>query len=64
VEAERVGIHGAATTPFLLGSVLRATEGRSLSANLGLLEENAFLAGAIAVALSERRKRLAKEEKL
>ncbi len=54
-EAERSGIRGAATTPFLLGAVLRATEGRSLSANLGLLEENAFLAGEIATALRERR---------
>ncbi|MEP6992057.1 MAG: pseudouridine-5'-phosphate glycosidase [bacterium] len=51
-EAERDGIRGAATTPFLLGAVLRATEGRSLSTNLGLLEENAFLAARIAVALS------------
>ena len=56
-EAEHAGIHGAATTPFLLGAVLRATEGRSLSANLGLLEQNAFLAGAIATALHERRMR-------
>ena len=55
VEAERSGIRGAATTPFLLGAVLLATDGRSLSANLGLLEENAFLAGAIAAALVERR---------
>jgi pseudouridine-5'-phosphate glycosidase len=34
--------------------VERATEGRSLRANLGLLEENAFLAGAIAAELSNR----------
>ncbi len=50
-EARRAGIAGAATTPFLLGAVLRATEGRSLLANLGLLEENAYLAGQVAVAL-------------
>ncbi len=62
-EAERSGIRGAAMTPFLLGAVLRATEGRSLSANLGLLEENAFLAGAIATALCAQRMRLAREEK-
>ena len=61
--AEREGIRGAATTPFLLGAVLQATEGRSLSANLGLLEENAFLAGAVAKALMERRMRLAGEER-
>ena len=49
--ANRAGITGASTTPFLLSNVLRVTDGRSLSANLGLLEENAFLAGQIAVAL-------------
>ena len=43
---------GAAVTPFLLAAVERATDGRSLRPNLGLLEENAALAGAIAVALS------------
>jgi pseudouridine-5'-phosphate glycosidase len=53
-EARRTGVRGAATTPFLLGAVLRATEGRSLLANLGLLEENASLAAQIAVALSEK----------
>ena len=50
-DANRAGVTGAATTPFLLAAVLRATEGRSLLANLGLLEENAWLAGQIAVAL-------------
>lgn len=51
-EARREGVQGAAVTPFLLAAVERATGGRSLRANLGLLEENAALAGAIAVALS------------
>ena len=51
-EARASGVRGAAVTPFLLGAVLAATEGRSLSANLGLLEENAALAGEIARALS------------
>ena len=50
-DAKRAGITGASTTPFLLSAVLRVTDGRSLLANLGLLEENAFLAGQIAVAL-------------
>ena len=52
VEAERAGVHGAALTPFLLGHVVDATEGRSLAANLALLEQNARLAGEIAVALA------------
>lgn len=50
-EARRTGVRGAATTPFLLAAVLRATEGRSLLANLGLLEQNASLAARIAVML-------------
>jgi pseudouridine-5'-phosphate glycosidase len=51
-EARAAGIRGAAVTPFLLSAVERATGGRSLAANLGLLEENALLAGAIAAELS------------
>jgi pseudouridine-5'-phosphate glycosidase len=51
-EARQSGIHGAALTPFLLTAVTQATMGRSLRANLGLLEQNAALAGAVAVALS------------
>ncbi|HEY2026814.1 MAG TPA: pseudouridine-5'-phosphate glycosidase [Gemmatimonadaceae bacterium] len=51
-EARRTGVTGAAVTPFLLAAVERMTEGRSLQANLGLLEENAQLAGRIAVALA------------
>jgi pseudouridylate synthase len=51
LEARRAGIQGAAITPFLLAAVERATDGRSLRTNLGLLEENAALAGAIAVAI-------------
>ena len=51
-QARAGGVRGAAVTPFLLGAVLAATEGRSLRANLGLLAANAQLAGGIAVALA------------
>jgi pseudouridine-5'-phosphate glycosidase len=51
-EARHQGVRGAAVTPFLLAAVERATGGRSLRTNLGLLEENAALAGEIAVALA------------
>jgi pseudouridine-5'-phosphate glycosidase len=51
-QAREQGIGGAALTPFLLAAVERATDGKSLRANLALLEENAFLAGSIAVELS------------
>jgi pseudouridine-5'-phosphate glycosidase len=49
-DAEKAGVTGAALTPFLLGAVLAATDGRSLPANLALLESNARLAADIAVA--------------
>jgi pseudouridine-5'-phosphate glycosidase len=51
-DARRSGIRGAAVTPYLLAAIERSTGGRSLRANLGLLEENAALAGTIAVALA------------
>lgn len=46
------GVRGAAVTPFVLDAVGRATEGRSLPANLALAEANAELAAAIAAALA------------
>jgi len=55
-QARAAGIRGAAVTPFLLTAVERATGGRSLAANLGLLGENAYLAGAIAVELAREGK--------
>jgi pseudouridine-5'-phosphate glycosidase len=50
-EAERQGVRGASVTPFLLAAVSRLTDGRSLEANLALLELNAALAAEIASAL-------------
>jgi pseudouridylate synthase len=57
--ADADGVRGAAVTPYLLAAVERETGGRSLEANLGLLEENAALAAeiAICVAREERRDR-------
>lgn len=52
-EAARRGIHGAALTPYLLSELVRLTGGGSLAANLALLEQNALLAGEIALALSQ-----------
>jgi pseudouridylate synthase len=51
-DAAAAGIHGAALTPYLLSAVMAATGGRSLPANLALLESNAALAAQIAVACS------------
>jgi pseudouridine-5'-phosphate glycosidase len=46
--ADRDGVEGKARTPFLLAALAELTEGRSLEANLALLEANAGVAGAIA----------------
>lgn len=51
-EARAKGVRGAAVTPFLLAAVERETGGRSLAANLGLLEANAALAAEVAAELS------------
>jgi pseudouridylate synthase len=48
--ADAAGIHGKARTPFLLDALADITGGRSLRANLALLEDNARVAGEIAAA--------------
>ena len=53
-DAKRHGVRGSAVTPYLLTAVERATEGRTLAANLALLEANASLAGEIAVACARQ----------
>jgi pseudouridylate synthase len=50
--ARTENIRGAALTPFLLAAVERETEGKSLGANLALLEANAMLAAEIATELA------------
>ena len=50
--AERDGVHGKERTPFLLAALAEITGGRSLRANLALLEDNARVAGAVAAALA------------
>lgn len=54
--AEREGVSGGALTPWLLEHVQRATGGRTLGANLALLEANAALAGRVAMELSTSRR--------
>lgn len=53
-DARRHGVHGGAVTPYLLTAVERATEGKTLAANLALLEANASLAAEIAVACARQ----------
>ncbi len=50
-EATRLGIHGKATTPFLLAKIKDITGGDSLAANIQLVLNNARLAAQVACAL-------------
>ena len=51
-EAERLGIHGKQTTPFLLAKIKDITGGDSLSSNIRLVYNNAALAARTACALA------------
>jgi len=51
-DAERRGIRGGAVTPHLLGHLARASGGRTLRVNIGLIVANARTAGRIASALT------------
>jgi len=55
-ELRASAVEGKSVTPALLASVERVTGGKSLAANLALLESNAALAARIAVALSAAEK--------
>jgi pseudouridine-5'-phosphate glycosidase len=50
-EAQQAGIHGSATTPFLLKRVSELTGGESMRANLDLLKNNARVAAQVAKAM-------------
>ncbi len=52
-DAKAQGIRGKRLTPFLLGRLEEITEGKSVEANVALAENNARLAGELAVALHE-----------
>lgn len=52
-EAEEQGVHGKATTPFLLARVKELTGGDSLDSNIQLVYNNAKLAALAAVELSK-----------
>ncbi len=51
-QADAAGIRGQAVTPFLLSAVTAETHGESMRTNMALLENNARVAAAIAVALN------------
>jgi pseudouridine-5'-phosphate glycosidase len=48
--AEGAGVSGKGRTPYLLAALAELTGGRSLEANLALLEDNARVAGEVAAA--------------
>jgi pseudouridine-5'-phosphate glycosidase len=52
-DVETRGIHGPAATPAILARVADLTHGRSVAANLALIEHNAEVAGQLAVALTQ-----------
>jgi len=49
-EADREGINGKRTTPFLLERIVARTNGKSLTTNIALVKNNAALGAQIAVA--------------
>jgi pseudouridine-5'-phosphate glycosidase len=51
-QIKAAGIRGKAVTPFLLSAIKDSTEGRSLSANIALIRNNARVGAEIAVALA------------
>ena len=52
-QAQAQGISAKAVTPFLLGRIFELTEGRSLTANIALVRNNARLAAQIAIAMAQ-----------
>ena len=54
LEPNETGVHGKERTPFLLTALAEITGGRSLRANLALLEDNARVAGLVAASLAAR----------
>ena len=52
--ADEKGIRGKEITPFLLSQMSERSGGRTLAANIALLENNARVAASIAVAMNQR----------
>ena len=55
-EAEKLGVHGKQSTPFLLDKIQKITAGKSLEANIQLVFNNVRLATQIATELSKLNK--------
>lgn len=51
-KAEKEGVHGKDSTPFLLGEIVKQSDGKSLETNIKLVEHNAKIGTQIAVEYS------------
>ena len=51
-EADVAGIHGTASTPWLLRRMVELTDGQSMRANIALLRNNSLVAAQIASTLA------------
>jgi pseudouridine-5'-phosphate glycosidase len=51
-EVDAAGVHGPAATPAVLTRIAQLTDGRSVVANLALIEHDASVAASLAVALA------------
>jgi pseudouridylate synthase len=51
--ADAAGVIGTALTPYVLAHVARASQGRTLQANVGLIVNNARMAGRLASAVAD-----------
>jgi pseudouridine-5'-phosphate glycosidase len=60
--AEKQRVEGKSVTPFLLAEMARRTAGKSLEANIALLEHNARFAAQVAVALGRQRGKKASDK--
>lgn len=55
-DMNRDGITGKRVTPYLLSKLVELTDGKSLSTNMALIENNAYVGGLIAKALFDLKK--------
>jgi pseudouridylate synthase len=51
-QADAAGVHGAASTPYLLAKIAELTDGASVRANMALLKHNAFVGAQIAAVMN------------
>jgi pseudouridine-5'-phosphate glycosidase/sugar/nucleoside kinase (ribokinase family) len=57
IEADALGVRGRDVTPFILKQVAEKTAGESLQSNMALVQRNAHVGAAIAVAVADEKKR-------